>query len=151
YVTPDHEQQVAAVLRAAGFEYISLSGETAPIIREYERTSTTVVNAYTMPLVDRYLATLDQDVIQLWPGTRLSLMVSNGGICSPDSARAFPVRLLESGPVAGALVAGHFGQRSGAGHVLAVDMGGTTAKLCVVRDGVPNMVNQFEADRVARF
>lgn len=152
YVTPEHERQAAAVLReAGGFEYISLSGETAPIIREYERTSTVVVNAYTMPLVDRYLATLNQDINRLWPDTRLSLMVSNGGICSPDAARAYPVRLLESGPVAGALVAGYFGQRAGARHVLAVDMGGTTAKLCVVRDGVPNMVNQFEADRVARF
>ena len=152
YEDATHERQAADALREFGeFEYISLSGEVAPLIREYERTSTVAVNAYTMPLVDRYLKSLQQDLVRLSPGLSLSLMVSNGGVCSPQTARRFPVRLLESGPVAGALVAGYFGKLAGASDLLAFDMGGTTAKLCVVRDGVPNMVAQFEADRTSRF
>src|SRR5262249_29721124 len=81
----------------------------------------------------------------------LSMMVSNGGICSTDTARKFPVRLLESGPVAGALVAAHFGRIAGFDNVLAFDMGGTTAKLFVIRDGAPNIVAQVEAARPSRF
>ena len=152
YCNPAHEQSAARTLASAfDCKYISLSAEVAPLIREYERFSTTTVNAYVMPLVDEYLAKLGECVDGVWPRTTLSMMVSNGGICSPDTARRFPVRLLESGPVAGALVAAHFGALAGASEVLAFDMGGTTAKLCAVRDGAPNMVTQFEADRTSRF
>ena len=152
YANAAHEQMAAGVLeRAFDFKYISLSGEVAPLIREYERFSTATVNAYVMPLVDEYLAKLAARVESVWPRTTLSMMVSNGGICSTDTARRIPVRLLESGPVAGALVAAHFGMLAGVPDVLAFDMGGTTAKLCVVREGSPNMVSQFEADRTSRF
>lgn len=152
WATPAQEQAAAdALQRAFPIRYLSLSGEVAPLIREYERFSTATVNAYVMPLVDAYLAQLGTRVDEVWPHTTLSLMVSNGGICSPDTARRFPVRLLESGPVAGALVAAHFGKLAGWRDVLAFDMGGTTAKLCVVREGAPTMVAQFEADRTSRF
>ena len=152
YCNAEHERAAGRLIRETlGSPYVCLSGEVAPHIREYERFTTTTVNAYVMPLVDEYLAKLHGRLECVWPGVTLSLMVSNGGVCSPETARRFPVRLLESGPVAGALVAAHFGKLAETQDVLAFDMGGTTAKLCVVRDSRPNIIAQFEADRTSRF
>ena len=153
YTNSTHEKAAVRVLQKTlgSFKYVSISGEVAPQIREFERFSTTTVNAYVMPIVDGYLAQLSIRVNEVWPGSTLTMMVSNGGICSPDTARRFPVRLVESGPVAGALVAAHFGRLAESNNLLAFDMGGTTAKLCVIRDGKPTMIAQFEADRTSRF
>jgi N-methylhydantoinase A len=152
YANPAHERAAAAIVAAAhpGLP-ISLSSEVAPQIREYDRTSTTVANAYVKPLADRYLARLAGDLAALGIGAPLFMMLSNGGLTHLDEAKRIPVQLLESGPAAGALAADFFGARSGARDLLAFDMGGTTAKLAMVLEGAPRVVHRFEAGRERRF
>jgi N-methylhydantoinase A len=130
---------------------VSLSSEVVPEVREYERTSTTVANAYTMPVVRRYLSVLEKGVEELGVSGRLYIMLSTGGITSPDTAARYPIRLLESGPVAGALAAAWTGKQVGHPNVISFDMGGTTAKTCIIENGRPVRVNEFEAGRVYRF
>jgi N-methylhydantoinase A len=129
---------------------VSLSSDVVPEIREYERTSTTVANVYVQALVDRYLADLGARLERLGFAGRLYVMLSSGGIATVETARRFPIRMLESGPAAGALAAATFGCASGVEDLLSFDMGGTTAKLCVVEDGVPLVAPEFEVDRVYR-
>jgi N-methylhydantoinase A len=152
YANPVHEQQAAALISARhpGL-HLSLSGEVSPQIREYERLSTTVANAYVKPLAVSYLDALAREITALGVTAPLFLMLSNGGLTHVEDAKRVPVRLLESGPAAGALAAAVFGGRSGARDLLAFDMGGTTAKLAVVRDGVPRVAHRFEAARERRF
>jgi N-methylhydantoinase A len=123
----------------------------APEIREYERTSTTIANVYVRPLVERYLRVLDERLTRLGFGGSLYIMLSNGGTASVETAREFPIRLLESGPAAGALAAAFYGRRTGFSEVLSFDMGGTTAKACLIEGGEPLTTSEFEVARVYRF
>jgi N-methylhydantoinase A len=130
---------------------ISLSSEVLPEIREFERSATTAVNAYVKPLVARYLARLEERLATRGATRGLFLMLSGGGITSTATARKFPVRLIESGPVGGALACVHLGRRAGLGDVLSFDMGGTTAKACLIRGGALPITTELEVDRVHRF
>ena len=154
YRNPEHEEQVARILRARLPDVrITLSSDVSPEVGEYTRTSTVIANAYVLPLVDRYLEMLAKRLHGLGMRTPLRVMLSTGGggLAGVDTARRYPVRLLESGPAAGALSAGFWGVRSGHRDVLAFDMGGTTAKACLIEDGVPMVAREFEAARVYRF
>ncbi len=152
YADPSHEQAAGAALAEAMPDLvISLSIDVAPEIREYERTSTTVVNAYIKPLAAQYLDRLAEELAGLGIAAPLQLMLSNGGLGALAQAKQAPVALLESGPAAGALAGAWFGANDGEGHVLAFDMGGTTAKLSLVDHGQPLIAYDFEAARQKRF
>ncbi len=152
YANPAHEQAALAVLReeAPGLS-VSLSSEVSPEIREYERTCTTVCNAYVQPLVERYLRRLETALAAGGFAGRFYLMQSSGGTIAPEAARRFPIRLLESGPAGGALVTAFLGERLGRPDLVAFDMGGTTAKICLIRGGRPELAPMIEAARVHRF
>jgi N-methylhydantoinase A len=130
---------------------ISISSEVAPQIREYERMSTTVANAYVQPLTERYLQRIKDDLEAGGFQHDLYLMLSSGGITTVDTAARFPVRLTESGPAAGALAAVYYGKLTGNADLVSFDMGGTTAKMCLIRNGEPSMSDTFEIARVRRF
>ncbi len=152
YANAAHEQQARAAIHDRYPElFVSLSSEVAPQIREYERTSTTVANAYIKPLADSYLDLMSREIATLGIKAPLFMMLSNGGLTHIDEAKRVPIQLLESGPAAGALAGATFGLRSKARDVLAFDMGGTTAKLAIVEDGAPLIAYQFEAGRQQRF
>ena len=152
YKNPAHERQVAEVVRrVAPDTWLSISSEVVPAIREYERASTTIANVYVTPLVGAYLNRLEQKLRTLgFPGSLL-IMLSSGAVCTVDTARRFPVRLIESGPAAGALAASYYGQLTGRPNLLSFDMGGTTAKACIIDDGKPMTTPDFEVARVYRF
>jgi N-methylhydantoinase A len=149
---PRHERQAVDLIasRCPGLA-LSASIDVAPEIREYERTSTTVINAYIKPLAERYLTTLASELQARDISAPVLLMLSNGGLTSVEEASRSPVQLLESGPAAGALAAAHLGTRDGGAHVLAFDMGGTTAKLSIVDNGEPKVAYSFEVARQRRF
>jgi N-methylhydantoinase A len=151
FADPSHERRARdAVLRAAPGLRVSLSSDVVPEIREYERTSTTVANVYVQALIDRYLTDLGERLARLGLRGRLLVMLSSGGIATVETATRFPIRLLESGPAAGALAASVHGRASGHADLLSFDMGGTTAKLCVIEEGRPLVADEFEVDRVYR-
>lgn len=149
---PAHERRAAEILaeEAPGIA-VSLSSEVSPEIREYERTSTTIANVYVRPLVERYLNRLEERLRDLGFGGSFYVMLSNGGTASVETACRFPVRLLESGPAAGALAAAFHGNAAGYAEVLSFDMGGTTAKACLIDGGEPLTSTDFEVARVYRF
>ena len=152
YADPSHEQGVADLIsRVAPGMRVSLSSEVVPEIREYERTSTTIANVYVQDRVDRYLRDLDRRLRELGFQGQLFVMLSSGGIGTVDTATRFPIRLLESGPAAGALATAYYGALTGQGDLMSFDMGGTTAKLCLVEKGEPLTASDFEVDRVYRF
>jgi len=152
YQNPDNERAVAAAIRAALPDItISLSSDIAPIAGEYERTSTTAADAFTKPLVQRYVGELEQSLTESGIPAALYLMLSSGEIASAPTATARPIRLLESGPAAGAIAAAYFGRLAGYDDVLSLDMGGTTAKACVVEGGRPELAQLLEVARVRRF
>jgi 5-oxoprolinase (ATP-hydrolysing)/N-methylhydantoinase A len=152
YRNPANEQAALAVLReAAPGLAASLSNQVSPEIREYERASTTVCNAYVQPLLDRYIGRLETTLTERGFRGRFTLMQSTGGAASPETARRFPIRLLESGPAGGALVAAFFGEPLGLRDLVGFDMGGTTAKICLIRDGRPAIAPEMEVARVHRF
>src|SRR3954463_161539 len=152
YANPAHEQRTAEILKKAMPELsITLSSEVCPEIREYERTSTTVANAYVQPLIDGYLARMDEALrVEQFRGA-IHLVTSGGGLTSIDTARKFPVRLVESGPAGGAIFAAQVAARGGEKKVLSFDMGGTTAKICLIENYEPNSARLYEVDRAARF
>jgi N-methylhydantoinase A len=152
YANPMHERRALDIL-ADAFPAIPLSGsiDVAPEIREYERTSTTTCNAYIKPLAELYLETLSQKLHKAGVAAQLLMMLSNGGLTNVDEAKRVPVQLLESGPAAGALAAAFLAADDGGAHVLAFDMGGTTAKLSVIDHGAPKIAYSFEAARAKRF
>ncbi len=151
FTNPSNERAAAeAVRRAAPQLRVSLSSDVVPEIREYERTSTTVANVYVQSLVERYLADLQARLARLGFTGSLHVMLSNGGIATPETAARFPIRLLESGPAAGALAAAAFGSAAGTRDLISFDMGGTTAKLCAIEDGEPLISHDFEVDRIYR-
>ncbi len=148
YANPVHEARLAAALRQAFPDhFISVSHDVCPEFREYERTSTTVVNAYIGPAVQRYVRRLDHETRRL--GVR-SLMVvkSNGGLTSPDNAQRYPVHLIESGPAAGMIATQAYARVTGRPNLIAFDMGGTTAKAGVIHDYQPRVTDEFHADRL---
>ncbi|HEY5002775.1 MAG TPA: hydantoinase/oxoprolinase family protein, partial [Ktedonobacteraceae bacterium] len=141
----------AAVQRVAPHTRVSISSEVVPEIREFERTSTTITNVYVQDLVERYLHNLQTRLAQIGFTGSLFLMISSGGIVTVDTAIRFPIRLLESGPAAGALAAASYGAACGYEDLLSFDMGGTTAKFCVIDQGQPLTALDFEVDRRYRF
>lgn len=152
YRNPAHEEAaLAAIERHFPDLPVSLSSAVAPEIREFERASTTLVNAYVKPLAARYLEHMASRIADRGVPARLFPMLSNGGLTGLAEAKRTPVMLLESGPAAGALAAAFLGRADGGDRVLAFDMGGTTAKLAVVDDGEPLVAYQFEAARQKRF
>ena len=152
YANPAHELAAVEAIEQKYPELaVSASCQVAPEIREYERTSTTVCNAYVKPLARSYLDALAQQINGKDIRAPLLLMLSNGGLTNLEEAKRSPVQLLESGPAAGALAAAYFGRAEGGDNILAFDMGGTTAKLSVVDDGEPLVAYDFEAARQKRF
>ena len=152
YVNDVHEKQIAAAVKKRFPKLaISISSGIAREIREYERMSTTVANAYVQPLMTEYLNRLDQRVHDLAPGAPLKIMVSSGGFTSGKAAADTPILLLESGPAGGVLSALNTARNTGISEILAFDMGGTTAKACVAVGGEPLIAHSFECARVSRF
>ena len=152
YVNPAHEQAAAAILRAEmpGIS-LSLSSEVSPEMREYERFSTTAANAYVQPIVASYLLRLDAKLAELGVRCPLFLMLSSGGLTTVETAARFPVRLVESGPAGGAIFAAGVAAELGIAKMLALDVGGTTAKICFIDDGKPQRSQGFEVARMHRF
>ena len=130
---------------------VSISSDVVPEIREFERASTTIANVYVQSLVEKYLRELEARVKKLGFVGSFFLMLSSGGIATVDTAVRFPVRLLESGPAAGALAATEYGKTARISSLLSFDMGGTTAKLCVIANSRPLIAHDFEVDRIYRF
>ena len=152
YANPGAEDHVARIIGELYPEIaVSTSHEVAPEIREYERTSTTVANAYIKPLAHRYFAQMMQGLAELGIPAPLLLMLSSGGLTHIGEAQRTPVRMLESGPAAGAMAGAFFGREDSNGKLLAFDMGGTTAKLSLVDGGEPLTAYHFEAARQKRF
>jgi N-methylhydantoinase A len=152
YANPEAERAARdAVLRAAPGMRVSISSEVVPEIREFERTSTTIINVYVQGRTATYIRELERRLADRGFRGTFRLMLSGGGIATPETAVRFPVRLLESGPAAGALAAAFHGQRAGMPDLLSFDMGGTTAKFSVIADGQPLTANDFEVDRRYRF
>ena len=152
YRNPVHERRVVELLAELAPEIIvSYSSDVVPELREYERTSTTVANVYVRPIIVRYLDGLIAELDGSGVRGSFFVMLSSGGVCTPDTAAAYPVRLVESGPAAGALAAAHIGGLIDRPSLLSFDMGGTTAKCCVIDDGKPSVSAEFEVNRVYRF
>ena len=152
YANPAHERLIRAVLedRLPGV-MISLSSEVSPQMREYERFNTTVANAYIKPLMKSYLDRLAERLAAEGAACPIFLMHSGGGIISLQSAAEFPVRLVESGPAGGAVFAAGIAAQHGLDKVLSFDMGGTTAKICLIRNYTPKTARVFEVARSYRF
>jgi N-methylhydantoinase A len=145
YANPSHELAVGAAIRRRHPELlVSLSHEILPEPREFERTSTTVINAYILPAVDRYLERFGAVLGRLGITAPVFMMQSNGGTIPAGAARRRPVSIVESGPAAGALATGFMATQLGLANAIAFDMGGTTAKASVVRHGVPEMSFEYE-------
>lgn len=152
YRNPAHEQEAGRIVREACPDLtVSLSSEVVAEIWEYQRFVTTAANAYVQPLVRRYLERLERELATRGFAGALRLMHSAGGLVSPETARAFPIRLLESGPAGGGLATALFGELAGHKDVISFDMGGTTAKACMIEDGRAEIAPMLEAGRVNRF
>lgn len=152
YRNPAHERRTGEIVAEVAPQIrVSLSSEVVAEIREFQRTSTTLANVYVQERVSDYLAQLEARLKAIGFSGSFFVMLSSGGIATRDTASRFPVRLLESGPAAGALAAAQAGVLSGHRDLLSFDMGGTTAKLCVIEDGRPLKTHEFEVDRVYRF
>ena len=152
YANASHEREVARILaQRVPHVAISLSSEVASDVREYERASTTAANAYVQPVVHGYLDRLNAALRSCGFKRELAIITSDGGIASCGTAGRFPVRLTESGPAGGAIAAAYFGQRKGVDDLIAYDMGGTTAKICVIESGTPGKSTSFEFGRAYRF
>ncbi len=131
--------------------FVTLSSDVAPQMREYLRASTTAINAYAVPVTAPYLNALIQDLRQRGCAHDPLIMLSNGGVVGAGVAGTYPVRMIESGPAAGALAAGRIAKRYGIGNLISFDMGGTTAKACLIQQGEPLVTGDFEVDRRYRF
>jgi N-methylhydantoinase A len=149
---PSHERRTAEIVHEVAPQIrVSLSSEVVAEIREFQRTSTTLANVYVQERVSDYLEQLQRRLDAIGFRGSFFVMLSSGGIATRETSGRFPVRLLESGPAAGALAAAQTGILSGYRDLLSFDMGGTTAKLCVIEDGQPLKTHEFEVDRVYRF
>ena len=152
YVNDAHEKRVREILamHLPGVSF-SLSSEVSPQLREYERFNTTVANAYIKPAIESYLGRLRDRLGDIGVQCPVFLMHSGGGVISLESAAQFPVRLVESGPAGGAVFAAHIAARYGLDKVLSFDMGGTTAKICLIQNQTPKTARVFEVARSYRF
>ena len=149
---PAHEKRTAEIIAEIAPDVrVALSSEVVAEIREFQRTSTTLANVYVQERVSDYLGQLQNRLNTIGFAGSFFVMLSSGGVATRETAARFPVRLLESGPAAGALAAAQAGMLSGHRDLLSFDMGGTTAKLCVIEDGQPLKTHEFEVDRVYRF
>lgn len=152
YANPSHERRVAELIAGALPDLsISLSSDVAPEIREYERQTTTVANAYVRPLMERYLRALEQAFAAKGFQCPFLLVTSGGGLCTVEIAAKYPIRLVESGPAGGAVLAASIARRLDFPELLSFDMGGTTAKMCLIDDFEPATARAFEVDRSYRF
>ena len=145
YSNPEHEKRVGEIIRKELPEaYISLSVEVLPEIREYERTSTTVINAYLGPIIKNYLDSLVRQLQESGTNSPVRIMQSNGGLMSARRAAEAPVHILESGPAAGVVAAEEMGKRIGLKRIIAFDMGGTTAKASLIENGQRSWTTEYE-------
>ncbi|MBV8573900.1 MAG: hydantoinase/oxoprolinase family protein, partial [Acetobacteraceae bacterium] len=152
FVNPAHEQRARDILASALPNVpISLSSEVSPEMREWERFSTTVANAYVQPLIARYLRRLETGLRAMGISAPVFLMLSGGGLTTIETACRFPIRLVESGPAGGAIFAADVARTCGVANVLSFDMGGTTAKICLIDSFQPQTARSFEVARVGRF
>ena len=152
YENPLHEKEIQNIVESEfpGL-FLSTSVEVLPQIREYERTCTTATNAYVKPITARYLKKLLDRLKSLGFGGKLFIMLSSGGITSVETAREFPVRIIESGPTAAVIASQHYGRMFDIKDIFCFDMGGTTAKSCLIQKGQAGLVSTFEVGRVQRF
>ena len=145
YANPDHEQYIAQVLRERAPDVIlTLSSDLLPEMKEYERTSTTVINSYVRPVVERYLTLLTGGLTDMGVTVPLTVMQSNGGLATSDIAKERPVYCIESGPAAGVVGAYHLGRRLGMSNLMTLDMGGTTAKASIIENGEMLQAPEYE-------
>lgn len=145
YGNPDHEEAVARKVRQAlGDVYVSVSSELSREPREFERASTTVLNAALMPLIDDYLTRLERELADNGSTPRLYLTHSNGGALSPGAARSSPVGLAQSGPVAGVHSCVEMGEALGLSNLIGFDMGGTSADIALIENGAPRLANELD-------
>ena len=152
FTNPEHERRVGdAVAQALPDVAVTLSSDVSPEMREYERFSTACANAYLQPLIGRYLARLESELKRAGFACPMLLMTSGGGITSTETAIRFPVRLVESGPAGGAIFAACIARQNGLDHVVSFDMGGTTAKICLIDKAQPQTARAFEVARIYRF
>jgi N-methylhydantoinase A len=152
YENPVHEKQIKEIVnRIAPDLSLSTSYEVLPQIREYERTCTTATNAYVKPITADYLKKLSSRLTALGFEGKLFIMLSSGGITSVETAREFPVRIIESGPTAAVIASQHYGKMFQIKDIFCFDMGGTTAKSCLIQKGQAGLVSTFEVGRVQRF
>jgi N-methylhydantoinase A len=152
YANPAHEVRAGEILSELNPRLaVTLSSQACPEAREYERTSTAITNAYVQPLMSGYLRRLQATMVQLGCRNPIHLMTSGGSLASLETAARFPVRLVESGPAGGAILAGQLALERGERRILSFDMGGTTAKICLIDDGAPLKARTFELDRQSRF
>ena len=152
YAHDRHEKRVRELLAPLLPDDVTIciSSEVAPEIREYERFSTTVANAYVRPLMASYLYRLRDQLKEMKLSAPLFLMMSGGGLTTLETAARFPIRLVESGPAGGAILASQIAAECALPHVLSFDMGGTTAKICLLTDGEPERARKFEIARAYR-
>jgi N-methylhydantoinase A len=150
YANGANEQLVADAVRDRLHIPVCISHDVAPQIREYPRMVTTACNAATMPLIGPYLDELQEWLASEGFGGSVLMMLSNGGVVSAEDAKRVPIRLVESGPAAGALAGAWYARRLGEPRLLCFDMGGTTAKSCLIEDLEPELTNEFEVARVYR-
>jgi len=151
YANPENERIIADFLRLELGVPVCVSSEVSPQIREYPRMITTACNAATMPVIGPYLDELTKWLASEGFGGSVLMMLSNGGVVSTDDAARTPIRLVESGPAAGALAGSWFARRHHEDRLMCFDMGGTTAKSCLIIDGEPELTNTFEVARIYRF
>jgi N-methylhydantoinase A len=151
YANPANERAVAEHLRRELGVPVCVSADISAQIREYPRMITTACNAATMPIIGPYLDELQKWLVAEGFGGSVLMMISNGGVVSAEDAAQAPIRLVESGPAAGALAGSWFASRLGENRLLCFDMGGTTAKACLISDGEPELTNTFEVARIYRF
>jgi N-methylhydantoinase A len=149
YANPAHEQRASELVRAVAPDMlVCTSSEVSPVYREYERTSTTSLNAYVMPAASAYVRRLSKGLSDRGYDKELFIMQSNGGVATTDVVVRFPIRIIESGPAAGALTAARYAKAAGTTNIISFDMGGTTAKLCLIENGRPKLSQQFEVDTI---
>jgi N-methylhydantoinase A len=152
YENPIHEIQIKEIVTQNASDLsLSTSCEVLPQIREYERTCTTVTNAYVKPITAKYLAKLSARLESLGFKGKLFIMLSSGGITSVETACEYPVRIIESGPTAAVIASQHYGKMFQIKDMFCFDMGGTTAKSCLIQKGHAGLVSTFEVGRVQRF
>ncbi len=152
FVNPAHEIRVREILAESLPDLpVSLASEVAPEMREWERFSTAAANAYVQPKMARYLRLLEAELREIGMHAPIFMMLSGGGLTTIDTACRFPIRLVESGPAGGAIFAADLAARAGLDAVLSFDMGGTTAKICLIDNAKPHTARSFEVARVGRF